>query len=258
MISSPLNTIKCTRIWWVRPVFGRHLTCQGHAVGQRLRFKTDPPVPPLRTIVGVVGSDAGDTLDTPPYDEILLPRSQVIQREMTLVVRGQGEARALLPVVRAVVADLEPQIPLAGVKTLEEHVARSVAEPRFLTLLLGGFAALALLLALIGVAGTVAYGVARRTREFGVRLALGAQVRDVVRLVVGSAARLLLVGLVLGLGAAFAFSRLLDSLLYGIAPTDPITYLTVAVLLTFATLGASYFPALKAGRVDPARTLGQE
>jgi putative ABC transport system permease protein len=181
-----------------------------------------------------------------------------VQRDLSLVARSDGDARALLPVVRAVVHDLDPQIPLAGIKTMEEHMARSVAEPRFLTLLLGGFAALALLLALIGVAGTVAYGVARRTREFGVRLALGAQVRDVVGLVLGGAARLLLVGLLLGLGGAFVFSRALDSLLYGIAATDPITYLTVAVVLTVATLGASYLPALKAGKVDPARTLSQE
>jgi len=231
---------------------------EGDAVGRRLRFKTDPPETPWRTIVGVVESEAGESLGEPPWDEIFLPRTEVVQRDLSLVARSDGDARALLPVVRAVVHDLDPQIPLAGIKTMEEHMARSVAEPRFLTLLLGGFAALALLLALIGVAGTVAYGVARRTREFGVRLALGAQVRDVVGLVLGGAARLLLVGLLLGLGGAFVFSRALDSLLYGIAATDPITYLTVAVVLTFATLGASYLPALKAGKVDPARTLSQE
>jgi predicted permease len=231
---------------------------EGDAVGRRLRFKTDPPEEPWRTIVGVVGSEAGQGLDEAPWDEIFLPRTEVVQRGLSLVIRTDGEARALVPVVRAVVHDLDPQLPLAGVKTLEEHLTRSVAEPRFLTLLLGGFAGLALLLAVIGVGGTVAYGVARRTREFGVRLALGAQVRDVVSLVLGGTARLLVAGLLLGLGAAFLFSRALDTLLFGIAATDPVTYLAVAVLLTFATLGASYLPALQAGKVDPARTLGQE
>jgi putative ABC transport system permease protein len=160
--------------------------------------------------------------------------------------------------VRKEIAAMDKDLPISGVRTLDQSVARSIAQPHFLTVLLGAFAALALTLAAVGLYGVVSYSVARRTHEIGVRLALGAERTDVVRLVVGQGIRLTLIGVTLGILAAMGLTQFLATLLYGVKPTDLVTLTAVALLLAIVALLASYIPARRAMKVDPMVALRYE
>ncbi len=153
---------------------------------------------------------------------------------------------------------LDADQPIGRVTTLEQAARGSVAYPRLYATLFATFAALTLALAALGIYGTIAYSVGLRTREIGIRMALGAQQGDVLRLVLGQGVRLVAVGLVLGLGTALALSHLLTSLLYGVKPTDPATLAAVALLLGGVSMLASWLPARKAARIDPLRALREE
>jgi putative ABC transport system permease protein len=177
-----------------------------------------------------------------------------------LVVRASpGTAPASL--TRSVVAEIERldrDLPAADVRTLEEVAARPMGQQRMVMALLGGFAGVALLLAALGIYSVLSYSVGQRRREFGVRVALGAQHADVVRLVVGSGARLAMVGLAVGLVAALLLTRLMIDLLYGVPPADPVTFLAVSALLGTIALVACYVPARRATRVNPVDVLRHE
>jgi putative ABC transport system permease protein len=160
--------------------------------------------------------------------------------------------------VRSEIAVLDPQVPVSSVATMEEVVSASVANQRFSVLLFVLFGAIALLLAAFGIYGVISYGVAQRTHEIGIRIALGARRREVLRLIVGEAMRPALVGAVFGLGAAFGLTRLLAGLLYSVKPTDPTTFAVVFVLLVAVALLACYLPARRATRVDPVVALRYE
>ena len=177
---------------------------------------------------------------------------------MTLVVRTTNDPLALVPAVRAALRSLDPTIPIYQVQTIEQQLGEMVAQRRFSMALLGTFAALALVLGLVGVYGVTAYLVAQRTREVGLRLALGAHPRDVVRMVVGQGMRSAVVGVVVGLAASLVVTRLMASLLYGVSPTDAVTLLAVTALLALATLVANWLPARRAARVDPLVALRAE
>jgi putative ABC transport system permease protein len=172
-------------------------------------------------------------------------------RHMTLAVRTESDPESVLAAVRTAVASLDKDLPVYGLTTMTRIVAASLARRRASLLLLGGFGMTALLLAGLGLYGVIAYSVAQRTHEIGVRVALGAARGDVVGLVLGEGLRLTLVGLGLGLPVALAAARLASSFLYGVAPWDPVTIAAVAVLLAAAALLASYLPARRATRVDP-------
>ena len=176
----------------------------------------------------------------------------------TIVVNAPGDPAALTPSIRAIVRSLDPTVPLARVATMAQLVGRFTAAPEFRTQLLGGFAATALLLSLVGLYGALSYTVSQRAREMGIRVALGAARRDVVRLVVGQGMRVVAVGLALGLAAAFASSRLIAGLLFEVTPTEPRVYLAVTAVLALAGLAACLVPARRASRVDPAVTLRME
>jgi putative ABC transport system permease protein len=177
---------------------------------------------------------------------------------MTLVVRAAGDPRALAGAVREQIRALDPSVPVYDVKTMQEIVYESLARERFIMLLMALFAALALALAAVGIYGVVSYATAQRTHEIGIRMALGAQARDVLRLMIRQGLSPVLVGVGLGLLAALALTRLMSSLLYGVSATDPLTFGTVALLLTAVSLLACYLPARRATRVDPLTALRYE
>lgn len=177
---------------------------------------------------------------------------------MTLHVRTTDDPGAAINQVRAEVKALDSNLPLTNVKTMEEHMRLPLAPAKLFAWLSSGFGGLALLLAAIGLYGVMAYIVSGRTREIGIRMALGAQANDVLRLVIGQGMMLALIGVAIGLVAAFALTRLLSSFLYGVSATDPLTFVGVAVLLTGVALLACYIPARRAMKVDPMVALRYE
>jgi putative ABC transport system permease protein len=173
-------------------------------------------------------------------------------------VRTTAEPSAMLATVRREVAALDPTLAVSRVATMDELVAAILAQPRFSAVLLNWLSALALLMAAVGIYGVLAYSVACRTGEFGVRIALGAQAGDILKLVIGQGMRLVAIGVGIGLAAAFALTRLIAKLLFGVAATDPLTFIVIAALLTFVALLACYVPARRATKVDPIISLRTE
>jgi putative ABC transport system permease protein len=225
-------------------------------VGKRLI--TDEDVPPFE-IVGVVGDARRRALAYEVEPEFYVPFTQAAQRRMNLVVRaGAGDPLALTSSLRGAVAELDKEQLIWQTRTLDQLVSASVAGRRFNMTLLGLFAGVAMLLAALGLYGVMAYSVTRRTHEIGVRMALGARGSDVLRMVVGQGMRLAALGVAVGLAAAFAVTRVLASLLYGVTTTDPLTYAGLAALLASVAFIASYLPARRATKVDPMEALRYE
>ena len=220
-----------------------------------------PIVPTDMTVVGIVADVKHVSLRETPEPEIYVPYTQKpwpSLSTMRVAVRGEGSPAALLSGVRAAVHAVDPDLPLANVATLSQVVDESVAQPRFSMLLLGSFAALALVLACVGMYGAVSYTVVQRTPELGVRLALGAQRRHIFGVVVGEGLRVALAGVAAGLAAAYGAMRLLASFLFGVAATDTATFAAMsAVLLAVAAL-ACYVPARRAARIDPLTAIRAE
>ena len=227
-------------------------------IGKRIDFEGDPGKPKWRTIVGIVGNVKQRGLDEGARSQYYVPLHQLPFASESLVLRTAGDPTASMNAARNVLRELDPLEPVYDVRTMEEVTNTSLAPRRFSTLLLGSFSSLALLLACIGLYGVLAYSVAQRTREIGIRMALGAQTRDVLGMVLGDSMRLTIIGLVTGLVASFALSRFLASMLFNIKPTDPPTYLSVSTLLVIVALLASYIPARRAARVNPTVALRYE
>ncbi|HEY7182294.1 MAG TPA: FtsX-like permease family protein, partial [Blastocatellia bacterium] len=206
---------------------------------------------PLRTIVGVVGDVNHYGLETAPDLQAYVPHAQWTDSYMQLVVRTTIDPGALAGPARQVIHALDPDVPVHNVATMRQLVSTSTAQRRFTLLLIAAFAAVALLMAAIGLYGVMAYSVTQRRQEIGIRVALGAQRADVLRLVVGQGLRLVALGLALGLMTALALTRLMKKLLFEISATDPATFAGVALLLALAALLACYIPARRATKVDP-------
>ena len=179
------------------------------------------------------------------------PIYQQTLRNMAVVVKTTSEPGAMLTTMRQQVSQLDPALPIFGIQTMSEIRNNSVAPERLNLGLLGGFAALALILAIIGLYGLLAFTVTQRQREIGIRMALGAQRFDVLNLVVGQGMRLILAGVVIGLLGSFALTRVLASVLFKVEPTDPLTFVTVTFSLCVVALLACYIPARRATKVDP-------
>jgi putative ABC transport system permease protein len=234
-------------------------------LGKRLRASAPPDqTPPWLTVVGVVKDVKQGGLEAKTGTEVYFLQSQMPETlgeasdDMYLLLRTSGDPLALVSAVRAQVRALDPTLPLADVRTLEKAVFESVAEPRFITGLAVLFALVALILAAVGTYGVLSYSVEQRTQEIGVRMALGAQARQVLRMVLAQGARLVAVGLVLGVVGALALRRILAGMLFGVAPTDPTIFASVIVVLSAVALAACYLPARRATRIDPLVALRQE
>jgi predicted permease len=210
------------------------------------------------TVVGVVGDVRAGAIQKDPHPQLYFPSTQLPRRMMFLTIRTAGEPMSLVGSLRREVTALDPDLPVSDVLTMEQRFGRAVAKPRVNVLLLGGFAVVALLLAGIGIYGVISQMVAQRTREIGIRMALGAKPGDVLRLMIRQGMTPALVGIALGLVAAFAGSSLLASLLYGVSAKDPLSFLIVPVFLTGVALFAAWLPARRATRVDPTEALRQE
>jgi putative ABC transport system permease protein len=214
--------------------------------------------PPWREIVGVARAVRHGGLSKEPRPEFYLPHPQMPGISLTTVVRTDGDPLAIVSAVRNEVRALDSELPVDRVKTLDQYLAESVAQPRFNTLLLALFAGVALILTAIGLYGVMAYSVMQRTREIGVRVALGAQTGDVLRLVIGQGMKLALSGVAIGLAASFALTRFMKTLLFGVGVTDPLTFAVVALVLTLVALLACWIPARRATKVDPLTALRHE
>jgi putative ABC transport system permease protein len=235
---------------------------KGDAVGQQIMLGGADSLP--RTIVGLVGDVKHKGLDAETKPQMYFPHAQFPRtapfpiNKMSLVIRTRGEPLALANAVRAEVKALDADVPISRVKSMEDVLATSTSVRQLNVMLLGVFAAVALILAAVGIYGVMAYTVTQRTHEIGVRMALGATAREVLALVLGQGLRLVVVGLALGLLTAMALARVIQSMLFGISATDPLTFAAVSAILAAVALLATYLPARRATRVDPLVAMRME
>jgi len=227
-------------------------------IGQHVGFDTDKGVTVWREVVGVIGDVHQETLDKAPYAEMIVPLAQSPQPAIAIVIRTSARPELLVPAVRHEVQAIDANVPMYNVRTMDEITSESLLDRNFQTWILGAFAALALLVAAIGIYGVMALAVTQRIWEFGIRMALGAQPSQILSLVLGSALRLVAVGLGIGLLGSLALARFLTAFLFGVSAHDPSTMLFVAVLLGLVALLACYVPAFRAMRVDPIVALRYE
>ncbi|MCA1615766.1 MAG: ABC transporter permease, partial [Acidobacteria bacterium] len=239
----------------VNEEFARRYYPGQDAVGKRLRTDSEGP---FMEIVGVARTARYRNLREQPLPFVYIPFSQEHQRDMTLVVRTGGDPLDAVAGVRTAAQGVSKSVPLFNVTTMARHVGASIANDRMVAVLLGIFGGVALLLAVVGIYGVMSYAVARRTHEIGVRMALGAQRSDILNLVIRQGMAPVLVGGALGLAAAFALTRVMSGLLFGVSATDPGTFAGVALLLAGVALLACYIPARRAARVDPLLALRHE
>jgi putative ABC transport system permease protein len=246
----------------INATMARNFFPKENPLGKRLQLGALPNQQvPTMEIVGVVG-DVRPGLGIDPQAEMYLPYRQadlvLPVFQLSVVLRTAGDPSLQTSALRSALAEIDPNQPLVRVRTMEENMAGTVAQPRFRAWLIGIFAALALVLAAVGVYGVMSYTVTQRTTEIGVRVTMGAQPQDVFRIIVGEGLRLSLIGVAVGLVAALALTRLLHSFLFSISAYDPITFLGVSFLLTTVAVAASFFPARRATLVDPLVALRYE
>jgi len=226
-------------------------------IGQRLDVEMFAKPTPAE-IIGIVGNVRYESLTDESSPAVYFPHPDLTYSFMTLVIRTDGDPSAIAPAVLREVRALEPDQPVSDIRTMNQVMSEWVARSRFNTLLLGLFAGLATLLSAVGIFGVMNYSVALRTREIGLRLAVGAQPRQVLLLILKQGFWLTIAGVVLGLAAAFALTRLLSGLLFGVAAVDVTTFATISLLLVAVSLLACYLPARRAMRIDPLSALRYE
>jgi predicted permease len=262
------DDMNAPRVVVINDFMARKLWPDEEAIGRRLSIGGAGSTAPREwlTVVGVVKNAVQNEWNEKHFEEMYLPYLQT--REyldadashygyLTLVLRTTGDPAAIAPAVRQVIASIDKAVSVSDVRTMDAVIERAVARPRFQLTLLASFAGIALLLAAAGIYGVMSYAIARRTHEIGLRMTLGAQRGDVLRMVLGQAMLRVGAGAAVGLAGALALTRLMSSLLYGVRPTDPLTFGVVAIVLIGAALLASYVPARRATRIDPMVALRQ-
>jgi putative ABC transport system permease protein len=225
-------------------------------LGRRISIGHDP----WREIIGVVGHVKHGGLDEGPGDaQYYYPTFQGdMENGAAVVIRSRSDPLTLVSAVQGAIQKIDKDQPIFRVRTLTQNLRDITAQRRFLVLLLSIFAGTALALAAIGLSGVIAYSVSQRTHEIGIRIALGAQTSDVLKLIIGQGLKLILIGVALGLAGALALTRLLADLLFDVKPTDPTTFTVILLLLVAVALMASYLPARRATKVDPMTALRYE
>jgi ABC-type antimicrobial peptide transport system permease subunit len=226
------------------------------AIGKRVSFVGASG--PFARIVGVAKDGKYFNIAEDPRPFVWTPLSQDYTSGGILIVRTNGDPQSLVGTVRSEVQSLDPNLPLYDVKTLDEHMRLPLFPAKVAATVLGGFGVLALILSAIGIYGITSYTVAQRTHEIGIRLALGAQLSDVLKLVLSHGLKLTIAGAAIGLVGAYLLMRAISSVLYGVSATDPLTFAIVSVLLVGVALVACYVPARRATQVDPLNTLRNE
>jgi len=243
------------RVVIINQTLARRFWPAGEAVGQHIKIANDLP----REIIGVVGDTKHLGLDKETMPEMYVPYAQArYLMSVQLVVRTIADPLRVADALRRQVLALNPNQPVSQIKTMEQCLSEGVALPRFRSVLLGLFSALALALAVIGLYGVMSYTVTQRTHELGVRLALGAQAADVLKLILKQGLKLALTGIVIGLLTALALTRWIETLLFNVRPTDPLTFTVIALLLLAVALLACWLPARRATKVDPLIALRHE
>jgi putative ABC transport system permease protein len=232
-------------------------------IGRRIKINAGHPVPgmpppPWVTVVGVVNHVKNYGIDQESRVEVYVPYTQATLSQATLVVKGSGDTAAVGAAIKQAVREADPTLPVFTIRTMEEYLERTLTSKRLMMLLLALFAAVALTLAAVGLYGVMSYGVAQRTSEIGIRMALGAHPRDVLRLVIGHGMVLTACGLVLGLAGAYWLTRVIETLLFGVSANDAATFAGVAALLAVVAFLATWIPARRAARVDPLVALRYE
>lgn len=230
-------------------------------IGQRIRWARETGPPRWMTVVGVAADVKQYSLGEPAYPAVFTPFAQTNEawrRWMSVVVRMPVSSASLIPAVKHQIWALDSQIPLNRVQSMDELLGLSLAERQFNMSLLGLFAGLAMILVAVGIYGVISYSVSLRTHEVGIRIAVGARRLDVLKLIMGQGARLAALGLTFGILGAFALTRLMTKLLFGVTPTDPVTFVAVALLMMAVVLLACFVPARRAMRVDPLVALRYE
>jgi putative ABC transport system permease protein len=239
----------------VNETAAKHFWPGENPIGKHIAGSRDPF---QREVVGVVADAKFSSLSDASADQLYGPYEQLPYASMTLIVRSSAKPAPLVDAIRAKIAEIDPTLPLSGIRTMENVVAASVAQPRLITQITAIFAGLALLLAAIGIYGVMAYSVTARRQEMGIRIALGARPGDILRLVVGQGMRMTLAGVVLGVVASLGLTRLLRSLLFGVRATDPLVFSAAAAMLAATAFAACYLPARRATCVDPIVVLRSE
>jgi putative ABC transport system permease protein len=254
-----INETMARRFWPAQTALGKRVALDYESM------KYFPDRPPqfdlamgMREIVGLVGDVRHEGLETEPQPEMYIPDRQAPEREMNLVIRAAFDPASMAAAVRSAVSAIDPDQPVVNIEPMSRLLADSVAKPRFNYLLLTVFAVVALILTITGVYGVMSYAVTQRTREMGIRLALGARGPDVLKLVIGQGMKPVIAGVGLGLAGAYTLTRVMANLLFGVNPTDPAVFVGVAALLAMVALLACYPPARKAMKVDPVIALRSE
>ena len=249
------DTAGAPSVFIVNETLARRYWPNEDPLGKRIRYNDADP---WGEIVGVVEDVKFDGLHLASTPHLFEPYQQNAWSFLVVTIRSSLDQNTLLAAVRREMKSLDPNLPVSNVSMMEEVLAQSLAARRFVLLLFGLFAGLALLLATIGIYGVLTASVSQRTQELGIRMALGATTRDVERLIVGQGVKLVLTGIVLGLISAFAMQRLIGKLLFGVSPTDPLTFTVIALLLIAVALFTSWIPARRATKVDPLTALHSE